>query len=111
MAGSRRSGPASPPVSVFYKAYEVTPVHAAWVDAVNRIPAPGIGKWELNVAQDLKGKVFPPFGLTDSRTYIDYDLIYIDQEMLFNGSKHVDGRPFNKPGNRPTNLQVPLVRR
>jgi len=31
--------------------------------------------------------------------------------MLFNGSKNVDGRPFNKPDNRPTNLQVPLVRR
>ena len=93
------------------EAYEVTPVHAAWVDAVNRIPAAGIGKWELNVTQDLKGKVFPPFGLTEARTYIDYDLIYIDQEMLFNGSKHVDGRPFNKPANRPTNLQVPLVRR
>jgi hypothetical protein len=31
--------------------------------------------------------------------------------MLFNGSKNVDGRPFDKPENRPTNLQLPLVRR
>jgi hypothetical protein len=90
--------------------YEVTPLHAGWVDAVNRIPVAGIGKWELNVAQDLKGKAFPPFGLIDAKVYTDYDLIYLDREMLFNGSKHVDGRPFNKPANRPTNLQVPLVR-
>jgi hypothetical protein len=92
-------------------AYNVTPVHPAWVDAVNRIPAPGISKWELNTAQDLKGKAFLPFGLTDAKIYTDYDLIYVFQDMLFNGSKHVDGRPFNKPANRPTNLQVPLVRR
>jgi hypothetical protein len=93
------------------KAYEVTPLHVGWVDAVNRLHTNGINKWELNVAQDLKGKAFPPFGLMDANTYIDYDLIYIYRDMLFNGSKNVDGRPFNKPANRPTNLQVPLLRR
>lgn len=93
------------------KAYEVTPLHAGWVDAVNRIPAKGLNKWELNVMQDLKGKAFPAFGLTEAKIYVDYDLIYIYDDMLFNGSKNVDGRPFNKPENRPTNLQVPLVRK
>ena len=39
-----------------------------------------------------------------------YDLIYIYNDMLFNGSKNVDGRAFDKPENRPTNLQIPLVR-
>lgn len=92
------------------EAYEVTPLHAGWVDAVNRLSSNGIGKWQLNVSQDLKGKAFLPFGLTEPKTYVDYDLIYIYRDMLFNGSKHVDGRPFNKPANRPTNLQVPLVR-
>jgi hypothetical protein len=92
------------------KAYEVTPLHAGWVDAVNRILPNGLSKFELNVANDLKGKAFPSFGLTDAKIYVDYDLIYIYRDMLFNGSKHVDGRPFNKPANRPTNLQVPLVR-
>ena len=42
--------------------------------------------------------------------YVDYDLIYMYNDMLFNGSKHVDGRAFDKPENRPTNLQIPLVR-
>ncbi len=87
------------------EAYEVTPLHAGWVDAVNRIPASGLNKWELNVTQDLKGKAFPAFGLPDAKIYVDYDLIYIYGEMLFNGSKNIDGRPFNKPENRPTNLK------
>jgi hypothetical protein len=38
------------------------------------------------------------------------DRIYIYNDMLFNGSKNVDGRAFDKPENRPTNLQIPLVR-
>jgi acetyl esterase len=31
-------------------------------------------------------------------------------QVLFNGSKNVDGRAFDKLENRPTNLQIPLVR-
>ena len=38
------------------------------------------------------------------------DRIYMYNDMLFNGSKNVDGRAFDKPENRPTNLQIPLVR-
>jgi hypothetical protein len=38
------------------------------------------------------------------------DLISIYNDRLFNGSKNVDGRPFDKPENGPTNLQIPLVR-
>jgi hypothetical protein len=93
------------------KAYDVTPLHAGWVDAVNRILTPGMVRFELNVPADLKARAFLPFGLTEAKTYVDYDLIYIYGDMLFNGSKNVDGRPFNKPANRPTNLQVPLIRR
>ena len=33
-----------------------------------------------------------------------------ENDMLFNGSKNVDGHAFDKPENRPTNLQIPLVR-
>jgi hypothetical protein len=61
-----------------------------------RKPAPPLN---VNEEKALKGQ-----------TYVDYDLIYIYNDMLFNGSKHVDGRGFDKPENRPTNLQIPLVR-
>jgi hypothetical protein len=92
------------------EAYEVTPLLQAFADAINKIPGDGLNKWEVNVTQDLKGKAFPAFGLTEPEIYVDYDLVYIYNDMLFNGSKNVDGRAFNKPENRPTNLQIPLVR-
>jgi len=93
------------------EAYEVTPLHQGFADAANKFPAIGLSRWEVNVTQDVKGKAFRLFGLTEGRTYIDYDLIYIHDGMLFNGSKNVDGRPFDKPENRPTNLQIPLIRK
>lgn len=92
-------------------AYEVTPLHQGFADAINKIPGGKLNTWEVNVMQDVKGKAFPAFGLTEGETYIDYDLIYIYNELFFNGSKNVDGRPFDKPENRPTNLQVPLIRK
>jgi len=93
------------------EAYEVTPLHQGFADAVNKIPVKGLNKWEVNVMQDVKGKEFIPFGLTEGQVYVDYDLIYIYNDLFFNGSKNVDGRAFDKPENRPANLQVPLIRR
>jgi hypothetical protein len=93
------------------EAYEVTPLHQGFADAVNKAPSVGLNKWEVNVMQDVKGKAFPAFGLSEGQIYIDYDLIYIYNDLFFNGSKNVDGRAFDKPENRPTNLQIPLVRR
>ena len=92
------------------EAYEVTPLHQGFADAVNQAPAAGLNKWEVNVMQNVKGKTFLPFGLTEGQIYVDYDLIYIYNDLFFNGSKNVDGRAFDKPENRPTNLQVPLIR-
>ena len=91
-------------------AYEVTPLHQGFADAINKAPSDTLNSWELNITQSVLGRSFLPFGLTEGQIYIDYDLIYIFNGMLFNGSKNVDGRPFDKPENRPTNLQLPLVR-
>ncbi len=92
------------------EASEVTPLHQGFAVAANRFPANGLNRWEVNVMQDLVGKGFPLFSLVEGQTYVDYDLISIYNDMLFNGSKNVDGRAFDKPENRPTNLQIPLVR-
>ncbi|HTV56550.1 MAG TPA: hypothetical protein VMI06_16765 [Terriglobia bacterium] len=93
------------------EAYKVTPLHGGFAAVANRFPAPGLNAWEAGETQDVKGKAFPLFGLFEGQIYVDYDLIYITSGMLFNGSKHVDGRAFDKPENRPTNLQIPLVRK
>jgi hypothetical protein len=92
-------------------AYEVTPLHQGFCDAVNKAPGNGLSKWEVNVTQDLKGKSFPAFGLVEGQTYAEYDLVYVLNDMLFWGAKHVDGRAFDKLENRPTNLQIPLTRK
>lgn len=93
------------------KAFEVTPLNVMFADQLNLMPVEGLNKWELNKMQDIKGKEFPLFGIKKGEIVGDYDLIYINNNMLFMGSKHVDGRGFDKPENRPTNLQVPLIRK
>ena len=92
------------------EAFEVTPLNQMFADNLNQAPVNGLNKWELNVMQDIKGKEFPLFGIKEDEIVGDYDLIYVHNNMLFMGSKHVDGRGFDKPENRPTNLQVPLER-
>jgi hypothetical protein len=92
------------------EAYEVTPLHQGFATVANKFSIPGLKPWEVDATQDIKGKAFPLFSLAAGETYVDYDLIYLYNDMLFNGSKHVDGRAFDKPENRPTNLQIPLVR-
>jgi len=92
--------------------FSVTLQNNAFVSALNSIPLPeGIQPWELNVPQDVLSKSVPAFGLKAGEYFIEYDLIYIHNNLLFNGSRNVDGRPFDKPANRPTNLQVPLIRK
>lgn len=92
-------------------AYDLSPLHDNFAMILNKIAATGFEKWEINVSQSVKGRSFAAFGLEEGQVYVDYDLIYVYNDLLFNGSKNVDGRPFDKPANRPTNLQVPLRRK
>lgn len=93
------------------EAFEVTPLHQMFVDNLNQAPVNGLDTWEVNKTQDIKGKAFPLFNIEEGQIVGDYDLIYIHNNMLFMGSKHVDGRGFDKVENRPTNLQIPLERK
>ena len=90
--------------------YEVTPLHPGFADAMNQLAATGFEKWEVNRTQSIMGKLFPPFGLSEGQIFKEYDLIYLRDGLLFWGARNVDGRGFDKPENRPTNLQIPLVR-
>lgn len=92
-------------------AYEVTPLIQGFADAMNQIASKGFNKWEVNGMQSVMGKAFAPFGLAEGQTFAEYDLIYIYDNMLFWGARNVDGRGFDTEENRPTNLQIPLVRR
>ncbi|HMC87294.1 MAG TPA: hypothetical protein VKI61_17335, partial [Chitinophagaceae bacterium] len=71
----------------------------------------GFNKWEVNNTQSILGKAFAPFGLGEGQLFAEYDLIYLFNGFLFWGARNVDGRGFDKEENRPTNLQIPLVRK
>lgn len=91
--------------------YQVTPLAQPFADLLNKVAGPGYGKWEVNVPQTVFGKSFAPFGLVEGRNFMEYDLVYLARGMLFWGARNVDGRGFDKEENRPTNLQIPLIRK
>lgn len=93
------------------EAYEVTPMHPGFADLLNKVAAQGYDKWEVNKPQSIFGKSFVPFGLAAGKDFMEYDLAYINRDMLYWGARNIDGRGFDKEENRPTNLQIPLVRR
>ena len=92
------------------EAYEVTPLLQAFVEVLNRIAREGLSPWQVNSAQSVLGKTFAPFGLIAGTHFQECDLVYLHQDLLFWGARHVDGRAFDTEENRPTNLQIPLVR-
>jgi len=91
--------------------YEVTPLHQGFADLLNQVAANGYGKWQVNGTQSVFGKAFAPFGLSEGKNFMEFDLVYLSHGLLFWGARNVDGRGFDKEENRPTNLQIPLVRK
>lgn len=91
--------------------YEVTPLHQGFADLLNQVAANGYGKWQVNDTQSVFGKTFAPFGLSEGKNFMEFDLVYLSRDLLFWGARHVDGRGFDTEENRPTNLQIPLVRK
>jgi hypothetical protein len=91
--------------------YQVTALAQPFADLLNKVAGAGYAKWEMGVPQTVFGKSFAPFGLAEGRNFMEYDLVYLVRDMLFWGARNVDGRGFDKEENRPTNLQIPLVRK
>ncbi|MEO3405501.1 hypothetical protein AAFN85_16440 [Mucilaginibacter sp. CAU 1740] len=76
--------------------------------ALNQSVSSETGEWVINEPKQILGKSVPAFGLQQGQPFKEYDLILLKDNMLFNGARHIDGRPFDSPANRPTNLQIPL---
>ena len=93
------------------EAYELTPLHPGFVDLLDKVAATGYGTWEAGGTQSIFGKSFPPFGLVEGRNFMEYDLVYLHRDHLYWGARNIDGRGFDTEENRPTNLQIPLVRK
>ena len=81
-----------------------------FVDILNQY-AKGFNEWKVGETQSIFKKAFVPFGLPEGRVFKEYDLICVLDDMMFWGARHIDGRGFDKEENRPTNLQIPLIRK
>jgi hypothetical protein len=93
------------------EAYEVTPLVQGFADVLNKVADAGYSPWSLNASQSIFGKTFVPFGLKEGTNFMEYDLVYLRGDLLFWGARNIDGRGFDTEQNRPTNLQIPLVRK
>ena len=91
--------------------YEVTPLAQGFADILNKVAPAGYAPWVVNSPQSIFGKTFAPFGLKEGTNFMEYDLVYLRGDLLFWGARNIDGRGFDTEQNRPTNLQIPLVRR
>lgn len=90
--------------------FGVTPLNPQAADMLNMALPEGMTPFEDQVQKDILGKAFPMFHIVEGQVVGDYDLIYFKHGLLFMGAKHVDGTPFDKPENRPHQLQIPLER-
>ena len=91
--------------------YEVTPLAQGFADVLNKVASAGYAPWAVNSPQSIFGKTFVPFGLKEGTNFMEYDLVYLRGDLLFWGARNIDGRGFDTEQNRPTNLQIPLVRK
>jgi hypothetical protein len=93
------------------EAYEVTPLAQGFADVLNKVASVGYAPWAVNSPQSIFGKAFAPFGLAEGTNFMEYDLVYLRGDLLFWGARNIDGRGFDTEQNRPTNLQIPLIRK
>jgi hypothetical protein len=93
------------------ESYEVTPLVQGFADVLNKVASAGYSPWSVNTPQSVFGKSFAPFALKEGTNFMEYDLVYLRGDLLFWGARNIDGRGFDTEQNRPTNLQIPLVRK
>jgi hypothetical protein len=90
--------------------YTVTPLLQGFADLLNQY-SKGFNEWTIGETQSIFKKAFAPFGLSEGQVFKEYDLIYVLNDMMFWGARNVDGRGFDMEETRPTNLQIPLIRK
>jgi len=93
------------------ESYEVTPLAQGFADVLNKVASAGYAAWAVNMPQSIFGKSFAPFALKEGTNFMEYDLVYLKGDLLFWGARNIDGRGFDTEQNRPSNLQIPLIRK
>src|SRR5216684_36973 len=89
---------------------------------VTKVKQAMLGNWESiapevrpSAAKNADGSL-KPFYLKRAFKYLpsdrfDLELVYLRGDLLFWGARNIDGRGFDTEQNRPTNLQIPLIRK
>lgn len=90
--------------------FGVKPLSTQAAEMLNMNLPDGMSNFENKIQKNILGKAFPMFHIVEGQIVGDYDLIYFKHGLLFMGAKHVNGTPFDKPENRPHQLQIPLER-
>jgi hypothetical protein len=93
------------------ESYEVTPLAQGFADVLDKVASAGYAPWAVNTPQSIFGKSFAPFALKEGTNFMEYDLVYLKGDLLFWGARNIDGRGFDTEQNRPSNLQIPLIRK
>jgi hypothetical protein len=93
------------------ESYEVTPLAQGFADVLDKVSSAGYAPWAVNTPQSIFGKSFAPFALKEGTNFMEYDLVYLKGDLLFWGARNIDGRGFDTEQNRPSNLQIPLIRK
>jgi hypothetical protein len=93
------------------ESYDVTPLAQGFAEILNKVASAGYAPWTVDSRQSIFGKAFAPFALEAGTDFMEYDLVYLRGDLLFWGARNIDGRGFDTEQNRPTNLQIPLVRK
>ena len=89
--------------------YVVMPLLQGFADVLNQFTK-GFKEWKIGEPQSIFKKAFAPFGIAEGQIFMEYDLIFVLNGMMFWGARHVDGRGFDTEENRPSNLQIPMIK-
>jgi hypothetical protein len=95
---------------ILNREFAVTPLNPMSADMLNANLLEGMEPFAVGTQTSILGKAFPMFNIVEGQVVGDYDLLYVHAGLLFMGAKHVNGTPFDKPENRPHQLQIPLER-
>lgn len=89
----------------------VLPQNAFIVDFLNSAEAGtcGLETWEVGVEQDVTETGCALLGFAELPS-TDYDVTFVRDNYLFAGARPLEGGGFEEPEDRPTAIQVPLVR-
>ena len=93
------------------EAYEVMAMHPGFADLLNKVSAQGYDKWEVNkLPEASSANSSSRSGSWQGRTSWS-TTSSTSTATCCSEWRNIDGRGFDKEENRPTNLQIPLVRK